>query len=80
MKPVRGGRPPRDKSRRGTKAVMAGVLAQEVARALMVVVLFRIKVRNVDDVMMRYRARVRRVRVGVNCRTTTIQPRWAIDE
>lgn len=46
----------------------------------MVVALFNLKIRNVDAVIIKYVRRVRSVRVGENCRTRIIQPRWAIDE
>lgn len=80
INPVRGGRPPRDRRIRGVRAVRAGVLAQEVARELIVVALFSLKVRNVDRVITRYVIRARRVRVGENCRIRIIHPRWAIEE
>lgn len=41
MKPESGGRPPRERRRRGVRAVSAGVLAQVVARVLILVALFR---------------------------------------
>lgn len=80
MKPVRGGRPPRDKRTRGVKEVMIGAFAQEVASALMLVDLFSLKARNVADDIMKYTIRVRRAREGENCNTRIIQPRWAIEE
>lgn len=59
---------------------MAGFLAQAMAKVLMVVVLFKMKARNEEDVMIRYKESVRRVRVGENCSTIIIHPKWAIDE
>lgn len=53
MKPVSGGRPPRDRRIRGVRDVRMGALAQEVARALIVVVLLSINTRKVEEVMMR---------------------------
>lgn len=80
MKPVSGGRPPRDRRTRGKRDVRMGVLAQDVASALIVVVLLRMNVRKAEEVMIRYNISVRRVRVGENCRIKIIQPRWAMDE
>lgn len=53
MKPVRGGRPPSDRRIRGVRAVRAGALAQDVARELMLVALFTLKTRKVENVMTR---------------------------
>jgi len=80
IKPVRGGRPPRDRRTKGARAVRAGAFAQEVARALMVVALFNLNTRNVEIVIIKYVRRVKRVRRGENCKTIIIQPRWAIEE
>lgn len=66
MKPVNGGRPPRDNKIRGVRVVSAGVFAQEVASILMLVDLFSLNTRNVEDVMIRYVSRARRVKVGEN--------------
>lgn len=51
IKPVRGGRPPSDSRIRGSSAVVTGVTAQDVDRELIVVVFFRWKIRNEDDVI-----------------------------
>lgn len=80
MKPVRGGRPPRERSRRGAKEVRAGAFVQDVASALIVVALLSLKTKNVENVIIKYVRRVRRVRDGENWRTRIIQPRWAMDE
>ena len=53
MNPVRGGRPPRESRTSGIRAVRIGVFVQEIARALMVVALFILKIRNTEDVIMR---------------------------
>lgn len=53
MKPVSGGSPARDRSIRGAREVITGVFAQEAARALMFVALLRLKVRNVESVIIR---------------------------
>ena len=66
MKPVRGGRPPRDSRTRGARAVRAGVFVQEIARALTVVALFTLKIRNAERVIVKYVSRVRRARRGEN--------------
>jgi len=50
-KPVRGGRPPRDRRIRGARLVRAGTLVHEVARALMLVELEALNVRKVEDVI-----------------------------
>lgn len=80
IKPVRGGRPPKESRIKGVKAVRAGVLVQEVARVLMAVALLSLKARKVAEVIIMYVRSVRRVRVGENCSTRIIQPRWAIEE
>lgn len=53
MKPVSGGKPPSDKRMRGIREVRMGVLAHEVAKELIVVVLFSINTRKEEEVMMR---------------------------
>lgn len=53
MKPVRGGSPPSDRRIRGVREVSVGALAQEVARALMLVEVFSLKIRNVVVVIVR---------------------------
>ena len=50
-KPVRGGRPPRDRRIRGASAVRAGVLGQEVARVLICVELEVLNIRNTEEVI-----------------------------
>ncbi|MDG2555485.1 hypothetical protein P7M41_26175, partial [Vibrio parahaemolyticus] len=47
---------------------------------LMLVDLFSLNTRNVEDVITRYVIRVRRVREGENWRIKIIQPKWAVDE
>jgi len=51
-KPVRGGRPPSDRSTRGASAVRAGALAQEVASVLTLVESEVLNVRNAEDVII----------------------------
>lgn len=80
MNPVKGGRPPRDSSTRGAREVSTGAFAHEVARELILVALFSLNTRNVEDVMIIYVIRVSRVREGENCMTRIIQPRWAMEE
>lgn len=80
IKPVSGGRPPRDNNTRGAREVSAGAFAHEMARELMLVDLFNLNTRNVEDVIMMYVMRASRVREGENCRIRIIQPRWAIEE
>lgn len=48
-----GGRPPNDSRSRGVSAVNAGVLAHEVAKALIFVALFSLNTRKVEKVIMR---------------------------
>lgn len=50
-KPVRGGKPPRDRRTSGARAVSAGTLDQEVASAFTLVESDVLNVRNADDVM-----------------------------
>lgn len=80
IKPVRGGRPPRERRIRGAKHVNAGDLVHEMARVLMLVDLLSLNTRKVEDVIMRYVRRAKSVRVGENCRTRIIQPRCAMEE
>lgn len=80
MKPVSGGRPPSDSSRRGARAVKAGAFAQEVARVLMLVASFSLNIRNAENVIIKYVSSVKIVKEGENCRTITIQPRCAMEE
>lgn len=80
MKPVNGGSPPRDSRTRGARVVIIGAFAHEVASALMLVDLFSLKTRNVEDVMIKYVIRVRNESEGENCMTSNIHPRWAIEE
>ena len=65
-KPVRGGRPPRERRTSGARAVRAGTLAQEVASALTLVVSKVLNVRNADDVMTMYVRRAKTVKEGLN--------------
>lgn len=53
MKPVSGGSPPRDRRMRGISDVIIGVLAHEMVKEPIVVVLLSIKIRKVDAVMTR---------------------------
>lgn len=80
MKPVRGGRPPSDRSIRAEVAVMIGALDQERASVLIFVVIIVLNVRKAADVMMIYVDRVRAVSCGEYCKITIIQPRCAIEE
>jgi len=80
MKPVSGGRPPRDRRIKGVIAVSAGVFVHAVASILTLVALFSLNTRNVEKVITKYVISVRSVREGENCRTSIIQPRCAIEE
>lgn len=51
--PVRGGRPPRDKRIRGTEAVRAGILAQEVDKELICVVRINMKEEKSEKVIIK---------------------------
>ena len=46
-----GGRPPSERSTKGVRAVSAGALVHEVARALMFVALFSLNTRKVENVI-----------------------------
>lgn len=74
-KPVSGGRPPKDSSIRGVRAVRIGVFAQEVARELTFVELFSLKTRNAENVIIKYVRRVIRASDGINWVTSIIHPR-----
>lgn len=52
MKPVRGGRPPKDSSARVVVIVMIGALVQLIARVLIFVVAITLNVRKAADVIM----------------------------
>lgn len=80
INPVKGGRPPRDRSTRGISEVSVGAFAQEVASVLIVVTRLSLKIRNVESVIIKYVRSVRSVSDGENWRMRIIQPRWAIDE
>lgn len=75
MKPVNGGRPPKDNKTSGVRAVSAGAFVQEVARVLMFVDSFNLKIRKIEKVMVMYVRRARRVSEGENWITKIIQPR-----
>lgn len=66
MNPVSGGRPPRDSRTKGAREVSAGAFAHEVARELMLVDLFSLNTRNVENVIIKYVIRAIRVREGEN--------------
>lgn len=53
INPVRGGRPPNDSRTRGIRDVRMGVLAHDVAKELIVVVLLNKKMRKEEEVIMR---------------------------
>lgn len=75
IKPVNGGRPPKDSRMRGVRDVSAGVFVHEMASVLMLVDLFSLNTRNVEEVIMKYVIRVRRDREGEKGRIRIIQPR-----
>lgn len=80
MKPVSGGRPPRDRSTRGVREVRIGAFVQEMASALILVDLFSLNTRNVENVITKYVRSARRVREGEYWRIKIIQPRCAMEE
>lgn len=51
IKPVSGGRPPRDSKIKGVREVSTGAFAQEVARVLMLVEVFSLNTRNIENVI-----------------------------
>ena len=53
MKPVSGGRPPRESRTSGVSDVSAGAFVQEVASVLIFVALFSLNTRKVENVMMK---------------------------
>jgi len=79
-KPVRGGRPPRERRMSGARPANAGNFAHEVARVLILVEPEVLNARNVAEVMIMYVRRARTVMEGLNWSTRIIHPRWAIDE
>lgn len=80
MNPVRGGRPPRERSMRGIIEVSTGVFVQDKVRELILVELLSLNVRKVAIVMTKYVSKARNVRDGQNWRTKIIHPRWAMEE
>lgn len=52
INPVSGGRPPKDRSTSGVRAVRAGVLAHEVARELMLVALLILKIIKAEKIIV----------------------------
>lgn len=66
VKPVSGGRPPRDKRIKGVRDVIVGIFAQEEARVLILVDLFSLKTRKAENVIIKYVIRAKRVREGEN--------------
>lgn len=79
-KPVKGGRPPKERRIRGISAVRAGLFVQVVASELMLRAFFVLKDRKRVVVIRRYVSKVISVSDGLNCEIKIIQPRWAIDE
>lgn len=77
---MRGGSPPRESRIKGAIPTRAGAVDQEVTRALRVVKLPVLNIRNVAEVKTMYVDRARRVRAGLYWSTSSIQPRWATDE
>lgn len=64
IKPVRGGRPPKERKIRGARDMRAGAFVQEAARVLIVVALLSLKTRNVEKVIIKYVSNVSSVREG----------------
>lgn len=75
MKPVSGGSPPSERRIRGVTAEITGVFAHEEASMLMLVALFNLKVRKIENVMIMYVIRAISVRGGENWIIRIIQPR-----
>lgn len=80
IKPVRGGRPPRERRVKGTIAVIRGAFTQVVARALIFVALLNLMVKKAAEVITRYVERAKSVRAGANWAIIIIHPRCAIEE
>jgi len=53
MKPVSGGSPPRERRMSGVRAVSAGAFVHDVARVLILVALFNLNTRKVENVMIK---------------------------
>lgn len=66
IKPVSGGSPPRERRMRGVREVNIGAFVQEVASVLILVALFSLNTRNVENVITKYVRRVRSVKEGEN--------------
>lgn len=60
--------------------VIVGIFDHEEASELILVDLFSLKTRNVENVIIKYIISVSSVREGENWITRIIQPKWAIEE
>lgn len=72
IKFVSGGRSFSERRMSGVRDVSMGVFVYEVARVLMVVDLFSLNIRNVENVIIKYVRRVNSVREGENCKIRII--------
>lgn len=66
IKPVRGGRPPRDRRTGGRRVVIIGAFAQEMASVLIVVALLNLNTRKAEKVIRKYVNRERSAKGGEN--------------
>lgn len=75
MKPVSGGSPPSERRIRGVMDETTGAFAHEEASMLMLVALFSLKVRKIENVIVIYVMRAMSVRDGENWIIKIIQPK-----
>lgn len=66
INPVSGGNPPSESRISGVRQVIRGAFVQEMASVLIVVASLTLKTKNVENVIIKYVKRVRKVRDGAN--------------
>lgn len=80
MNPVKGGKPPKDKSTRGTRIEASSDFVVTEASVLIVVEVVSVKPRKTAVVIAKYNMSVKRLSNGENCMTIVIHPKCAIEE
>ena len=80
MKPVSGGRPPRERRIKQAIAARAGDLVQEEASVTVLVASMLLRVRKAAAVITIYVIKAIRVSWGAIWATRIIHPKWAMDE
>lgn len=78
--PVSGGRPASDRRTSIVVEVKMGDFGHDEVMLVSFVAEIDIKRRNMAEVIIRYRTKLKMAKIGLNFITVTIQPRWAIEE